>query len=204
MKKHPTHARTQIFRNLTLLAVILLTTSCEEIPKEVEITHQRELCKFDENEALRGAVNRLKPIQAIHWRRVAETKDRQLNYRVGEKTEVAVGSFTGSVEANIGRWYRQYSKQMDETSMEELKHGTMFGGADYYLADINGIFETSMGGTAVKFDNWSTIGIICDLGDNEILTIKMTGPVSETAKEKQNLIKFAENLKIVTFPEDKK
>jgi len=202
MKKHPTHARTQILRNLTLLATILLTVSCKKIPKEVEITHQRELCKFDENEALRGAVNRFKAKQPIHWRRVAETKDRILNYRVGKQTEVAVGSFTGSLSANVIRWYRQYGQTIEEPILDKLKQGTMLRGATYYVVDVQGKFETSMGGMAMKRENWSTIGIICVLSDKELITIKMTGPASETAKEKQNLIKFAEDLVFISYPED--
>ncbi len=213
MKKHHTHARTQIFpflRNIAFLSAILLTVGCEEIPKEVEITHQRELCKFDENEALRGAVNRFKAKQPIHWRRLAETKNRILNYRVGENTEVALGSFRGSVKSNIIRWYGQYGQTVTvPNTTEELKpgimvkHGTMIGNSDYYLLDIKGKFETSMGGVTVKQDDWSTVGIICQYNDEELITIKMTGPTSETAKEKKNLIKFAEDLKFITFPEDK-
>ena len=205
MNKHSNHASAQtfpIFRSSALLATILLTASCKEIPKEVEITHQRELCKFDENEALRGSVNRFKAIQPIHWRRVAATQNRILNYRVGAQTEVALGVFTGSVESNIIRWYGQYGEKMDSFDTNQLQQGTMLNGAKYYVVDIKGNFETSMGGMAVKQEDWSTLGIICQLSGDDLITIKMTGPSSETSKEKQNLVKFAEDLQYISYPED--
>lgn len=207
MNKHSTHPSTQIFplfRNFTLLATILLTVSCKKIPKQVEITHQRELCKFDENEALRGAVNRFKAIQPLHWRRIPATENRLLNYRVAEQTEVALGIFTGSVESNIIRWHGQYGEKMETFNIDQLDQGTMLKGAKYYVVDINGNFETNMAGLTVKRENWSTLGIICQLGGNDLITIKMTGPISETTKEMQNLIKFAENLEYISFPEDNK
>lgn len=185
-----------------MLATTLLTVSCKEIPKEVEITEQRELCKFDENEALRGAVNRFWAKQPLHWRRVPETENRLLNYRVGEDVEVAVGSFKGSVEANAIRWFGQYGQKVENIDLTTLRQGTMLNGATYYVVEIRGTFETSMGGPPVKLENWSTIGILCNAGDNELVTIKMTGPEKETAKELANLIQYAEDLKFITFPED--
>ena len=93
---------------------------------------------------------------------------------------------------------------MPEPNLDKLKQGTMLGGAPFYVIDIEGNFETSMGGMVVKRENWSTIGIICESGNGELITIKMTGPASETAKEKQNLIEYAKNLKFIIFPEDTK
>jgi len=199
MKKQPKHVHTHLLNIIRYIALptsaLIAIASCKEIPDVVEITHQRELSKYDENEALRAALNRFKAIQPIHWRRVAGTQNRLLNYKVKEQTEVALGSFSGTIDSNIARWYGQYKLTFNPAELESMQHGNMLDNKPYYLVDITGTFETSMGGPLIKNENWSTIGIICDIGAGQIITIKMTGPAVETAKEKENLIQYAKDRK---------
>jgi len=87
-------------------------------------------------------------------------------------------------------------------ALNTLQQGKMLGGAVFYVVEMKGKFETSMGGINTQQDDWSTIGIVCKINRTELVTIKMTGPISETSNEKENLIQFAENLKFISFPED--
>lgn len=178
----------------SLLAIASLgAVSCKErFSREVEITEPRELCAFDTNELQRPQTNSFTTIQPLSWRRVAMTDFRLLNYRAGKSTEIAVGTASGSPNANIDRWYKQF-KADPPADIAPLKTSPVIG-AESYLVDLGGEFSTNMGGVAVQQDDWAVFGIITVLGPKDILTIKMTGPASEVAAEKDNLLEFAKNL----------
>lgn len=185
--------------NSSLLSILIVgAVSCKkEFPHEVEITEPRELTQFDTNELQRPQTNSFKTIQPLSWRRVGMTEFRLLNYRAGKSTEIAVGTASGSPKANIDRWYRQF-KVEPIADLASLKTDPVLG-SNSYLVDLTGEFSANMGGIAVKQNDWAIVGIITVLGPRDILTLKMTGPVSEVAAEKANFLAFAKNLGFVTL-----
>ena len=201
MTKQSFLARISNFLKLSIIIPALTIIGCEEIPKEVEITHQRELCKFDENEALRGTINRFSARQPLHWRRIPGTKHRLLNYRSAKNTEIALGVVSGSVSSNVIRWYGQFGQKDKAVDISTLQQGTMLGNRPYYFVEMKGNFKTNMGGQAIDQENWALLAIICKANDEELITIKMTGPQSELAKEKEHILNYAHALKIISFTE---
>ena len=169
--------------------------SCKELPKEVEVETRRELSQYDDPTVYKNGYEKWAPTQPLSWRRVSRTKFRQLNYRAGESTEVALGQSNGGVLANANRWLGEFGQEGLE-DLDGLDAFVMLGTQKAYVIQLRGTYQTKMGGMPVKAEGWAVTGIICDLLEGSVVTIKMMGPEAEVEAEQENLMKFAKSLRV--------
>ena len=194
MKRRPFISK---FMCYTCLSGVLV--SCKELPKEVEITEQRELTQYDDPTVFKTGYDRIiAKTQPLEWRRVNGTEFRVLNYAAGESTEIAVGIVgAGGLLANFNRWEREYGAQNEEvmTSLSGLQRVIMMG-REAYMIQLKGFFQKKVAGQLMKFEGWSTTGVICDVGEGVLVTVKMMGPEAEVVAQQDNFMDFLQNLKI--------
>ena len=178
--------------------------SCKDIPKEVEISEQRELTQYDDPTVFKTGYDVIiAKKQPLEWRRVSGTEFRLLNYAAGESTEIAVGRVgAGGLLANFNRWEREYGVSNEDvmTDLSRLKRVTLLG-RDAYMIELKGFFQRKVAGQAMKFEGWATTGVICDVGGGVLVTVKMMGPEEEVASQQDNFMNFLKDLKINTMQE---
>jgi len=176
--------------------------SCKEVPKEVEITEQRELTQYDDPSVFKSSYDLLiAKQQPLEWRRVNSTEFRLLNYAAGESTEIAVGRVgAGGVLPNFNRWEREYGVKDVLTNLTSLKKVIVLdrGG---YMIQLKGEFQRKLAGKPIKYEGWATTGVICDVGGGVLITVKMMGPEEEVVAQQKNFMDFLQNLKINTMQE---
>jgi len=189
-----------IDKYLYLACLAGMLVSCKEVPREVEITEQRELTQYDDPSVFKSGYDLITiKQQPLEWRRVNGTEFRLLNYAAGEATEIAVGRIgAGGILPNINRWEREYGIKDVLTNLSSLKKVILLerGG---YVIQLKGEFQRKLAGKPVKYEGWATTGAICDVGGGVLITVKMMGPEEEVAAQQGNFIKFLQNLKINTM-----
>ena len=95
------------FRSLIISVIGLacfsgMMVSCKQLPKEMEVVEQRELCQYDDVSVFKNNYEPLVGTQPLDWRRVNRTEFRILNYAVGDATQVAV--WTGGWGRSLGQY----------------------------------------------------------------------------------------------------
>ncbi len=169
---------------------------CKEQPKEMEVDERRELCQYDDPNIFKNSYETILGTQPLSWRRVNRTDFRLLNYAVGNATEVAVGQVDGGgVLANLNRWEREFGQDVME-DLSGLATIKMFGERDAYVIQLKGLFQKKMSGMPVKAEGWAVTGIICDIGNGSLVTVKMMGPEDEVKAEQESLMDFAKSIRI--------
>lgn len=181
--------------------VIGFFSSCKKLPRVVEIDERRELCQYDDVTVFKNSYDQILATQPLEWRRVNRTEFRLLNYAVGNDTEVAVGQVeAGGVLANMNRWRGEFGLD-GLVDLEGLEQIQMFGGLDAYVIRIKGTFQKKMSGMPVKVEEAAVTGVICDIGDGALITVKMMGPEDEVMAEQDNLMRFSESIRMNTLQE---
>lgn len=176
--------------------VALVTSSCKEVPKVVEIDARRDLCQFDDPTVYKGAYDAWLATQPLEWRRVSRTEFRLLNYAAGEETQIAVGQVDGGgILANMNRWKREFGQEVLE-NIDGLEKIEMLGGRRAYVIQLKGTYQTKMSGMPVKAEDWAVTGVICDIGGGSLLTVKMMGPEAEVKAQQENLMKFIKSIRV--------
>ncbi len=188
---------TMISKSLCITCLASALVSCKRMPKEVEITEQRELTQYDDPTVYKSIYDVvIAKKQPLDWRRVSGTEFRLLNYAAGESTEIAVGRVgAGGLLANFNRWEREYGTEDVITDISGLKK-VMLLEREASMIQLNGEFQKKLGGMPVKYQGWATTGVICDVGGGVLVTVKMMGPEEEVAAQHENFMEFLKNIKI--------
>jgi hypothetical protein len=187
---------------LLLVSFCALIVSCKKTPLEVTSTEKRGLTTKDQevklfansDEQFRGSVaSPFKGSPPQNWLSRPASQFRLLNYAFGESGsgEVYVSRSQGSVLDNVNRWRKQFALP-DLTAQEiaALPTETMLGSQAVFI-EAQGRYASGMGKEPV--DGFALAGMVAKVGD-DIITIKMVGPVDEVEREKENLHNYAKSL----------
>jgi hypothetical protein len=188
-----------LISNIASMSIpLVMLVSCKELPKEVEIVEQRELCQYDDPAVYKSSYTSWIGSQPLSWRKISPTEFRRLNYAAGEATQIAVGESGGGVLPNLNRWIREFDQEVLE-NLDGLETFEMLDGRKAYVIQLRGTFQTKMSGMPVKKEGWAVTGIICDVYEGSLVTVKMMGPEAEVEAEQENLINFAKSLRLNTL-----
>jgi hypothetical protein len=186
--------------------------SCKKTPAEVTSTEKRGITTRDgevklhatSDERFTGsagapaapaATSLLADAAPADWTKLAGTPFRLLNYSFGAdgSGEVYVSRSQGSVIDNINRWRKQFGAA-DFTAQEiaALPTVKLMGNAAV-VVEAQGRYESGMGKPGV--DGYALAGVVALVG-NDIFTIKMVGPRAEVEKQKENLLRYSETVRI--------
>ncbi len=180
----------------SIAIVLVMFASCKELPDELEVVDRRELCQYDDPKVYKGSYSSWMGTQPLSWRRVNNTEFRLLNYAAREATEIAVGQVNGGdILANLNRWIREFDQEVLE-NLEGLETFEMLDGKKAYVVQLRGTFQKKMAGMPVKAEDWAVTGVICDVYEGSLVTVKMMGPIAEVEAEQENLINFAKSLRL--------
>jgi hypothetical protein len=112
----------------------------------------------------------------------------------GRLTVMAAG---GSVEANIDRWYAQFTQPdggstRDKSKVKEIKAG----GHDVHLVDIAGTFRDQRGpmAPAVERPKYRMLGAIIPTKDAGTYFLKFYGPEKTVTENEAAFVKMIEGL----------
>ena len=140
------------------------------------------------------------PVQAetpVGWLKRPSSQFRLLNYGFGATGtgEVWVSLASGTVLDNVNRWLGQFSAApLDQAGLDALRKVTIAGTSGVWV-EARGDYVGGMG-APTKGDQ-ALAGVIADLGDGRILTIKMIGAPAEVQEAAPTLESFAAALKLV-------
>lgn len=174
---------------LALTIPLFLGVSCHESERSISTTETRELTLFDQKYP--GNVKDRPPLE---WRRIPGTQMRVLNYVAGpdDSVQIFMGNSTGGVLPNANRWLGQFGKDK-ATGVEAFERIEVLE-RETVLVEIQGDFGGGMGQEAKK--DQALMGFLRETGD-ELLTLKMTGPVEAVAAERQRFLNYAKSLEIL-------
>lgn len=119
------------------------------------------------------------------------------------KARVTIMGAGGSIDANIERWFGQFSQPdgkstKDKAKVEEFEVGKQ----KVHLVDIPGTFSESMGGgpfapgKIVKREDYRMLGAIVETDGLGQYFIKMTGPNELLEEQTENFKKMLEELRV--------
>ena len=120
-----------------------------------------------------------------------------------KQARITVSSATGGVEANIARWYGQFT-QPDGSSTKDKSKVEKFdvAGQTVHFVDIPGTFADSGGAgpfqqaPSVKRENYRMLGAVIDTKDMGTHFIKATGPAESIEKLKAGFRKMLETMEV--------
>lgn len=188
-------------RGLTAcLGLALLLPACRK-PAEVTVDSKRPITMRDEGLKVDASSNARfqepgsSPILAGEvpegWLALPSSQFRLLNYRFGEGGEVAVGLSTGDLSGNVNRWLAQFGKDpLDASGIGALEKVEVLGVTGVWL-EAEGEYNPGMG--QESRGQHALAGVIAD-DNGRIITVKMTGPVSEVSAQKEALRRFVAGL----------
>jgi len=178
-----------------------LLISCVKKPEVVEITETREVTAIDEKvslnvsseERLGGAMpSRFDYVKPEGWTKVPPTQFRLLNFQFGHGGEAYVSVSGGGLLQNTNRWLKQFGKkELDDTGLGLLPRVAVLKGQGL-LVKAEGRFGGGMGKAAA--DDWGLLGVLAPMED-QILTVKMTGPQDEVSAQREAFLEFCRKLK---------
>ena len=144
------------------------------------------------------------------WK-VAPPKNRMIAYEFAgpadaakeKQARITVSSATGGVEANIDRWYTQFSQPdgsatKDKSKVEKLD----VAGQTIHVVDIPGTFADSGGAgpfqqaPTVKRDNYRLLGAVIETKELGLHFIKVTGPTESVEKLKEGMLKMLKSMEV--------
>jgi hypothetical protein len=137
------------------------------------------------------------------WKKVAP-KSNIIQYEfqapidAKETARITVMSATGGIDANIKRWIGQFDGAKTEDAKIEKK---TVGKTTVHMVEINGTYKESMGGGPFapgpmkKMENYAMLASILELADGSTVFVKMTGPKSVVAAEREGFVKMLDGLK---------
>ena len=127
------------------------------------------------------------------WNLLPATEFRLLNYRFGDEGngEVYVSLSRGGLLDNLNRWLGQFDQDpINETALEEWNTIPVGDDLEGFWVEALGHLH-AMGKPAIS--DQALAGIIVD-ANGRVLTIKMVGPITEVAVQKDVLKQFAASL----------
>lgn len=162
--------------------------SCHESEKSISVTETRELTLFDQKYP-----GNIKDYPPLGWRRIPGTQMRAVNYVAGpnEEVEIFMGNSGGGVLPNANRWLGQLGLP-PKTSVDDFEKIEVLG-TDAYLVEVSGDFKGGMGQPA-KPDQ-AIMGMIRENQD-EVLTLKMTGPKEAVMALREEFVAYAKALEV--------
>ncbi len=115
---------------------------------------------------------------------------------------ITVSRSGGSIDANIERWYGQFT-QPDGKATKDVAKSEEFeiGGNKVYLVDLSGNFKESMGGgpfapgRTVMREDYRMLGAIVDTKASGLIFIKMVGPKKVCDKLAEGFKKMLKEMK---------
>lgn len=131
------------------------------------------------------------------WVKRPSSQFRLLNYGFGAtgSGEAWVSLSGGSVLDNVNRWLRQFSADpLDGAGLGALRKVPIAGTTGVWV-EARGDYAGGMG--APPTPDQALAGVIADLGDGRILTVKMIGAPAEVDDANATLEKFAASLQLV-------
>lgn len=132
-----------------------------------------------------------------NWTQEPKRSMRVVSYRIGEGGEAecyvsVLGGGAGGVEANVNRWRDQVGlRPLTPKEVGELPQLDVLGGKAT-LFEASGAF-TGMGGQEAV-EGQSILGIIREL-EGSVLFVKMVGPESIVAQERDSFVEFCTSLR---------
>ncbi len=131
------------------------------------------------------------------WALIAPTQFRNPNFKVGSSDKIQCYMTTlsgdgGGIASNVNRWYAQLG--LEPLSEEEIEALTSVKVMGYpaRIVNISGKFK-GMGSETETDVNYRLLGAVIQAPDS-LITIKMTGPESDTLPELSNFAGFVDSL----------
>ncbi|MCR9292701.1 MAG: hypothetical protein NXI32_08280 [bacterium] len=117
---------------------------------------------------------------------------------------ITVSRSGGSIDANIERWYGQFT-QPDGKATKDVAKSEKFeiAGRTVYLLDMTGTFKESMGGgpfapgKTVMREDYRMLGAIVDTKDSGLYFIMMTGPKDVCEELAEGFKKMLKEMKVI-------
>lgn len=189
-------------RGLLVLAAVVLLGACRE-EDEVVVTETRRATTKDSSpklfatsdERFRNA--KPSPIRGDlpdGWREVPSSQFRLLNYRFGETGmgEVWVSISAGTVLDNVNRWLEQFAAtQVDAAGLAAMRTIPIMGATGVWV-EAEGEYVSGMGSPPQL--GFGLAGVVAASGE-QILTVKMVGPLAEVEAAKPTLEVFVASLR---------
>lgn len=131
------------------------------------------------------------------WEALPATAMRQLNFRVAGSADaecyLTAGNLRGGALANANRWVSTQFGQapMTQAQFEALPRHPLLGQAGALVA-IEGSFA-GMGGGPAR-DDFALLGIVAG-GDDDLVTLKFTGPKAIVAAQRDAFLAFASSIR---------
>jgi hypothetical protein len=156
-----------------------------------------------ESEELKLAEGRIILTKPASWRTV-KPKSNIIQYEfqapidAKETSRITIMSASGGIDANIKRWVGQFDGLTEsdaDVTKKEIDKTTA------HIVELEGTYKESMGGPFApggqtkKMENYAMLGAILELADGSTVFIKMTGPQSVVADEKEAFLAMIDGLK---------
>lgn len=110
----------------------------------------------------------------------------------------------GSIQANIDRWYGQFTQPDGSDTSESAKVEEMtIKGMTVHMVDISGTFLDASGGPfnpnakKVERDNYRMLAAIIQTADNGNYFVKLYGPQATMKKHEEGFTKMIKELEVV-------
>lgn len=161
-------------------------------------------------ESIELAGGKIKLKSPADWK-VVPPKNRMISYEFAgpadaakeQQARITVSSATGGVEANIERWYGQFSQPdgsatKDKSKVEKLD----VAGQTIHLVDIPGTFADSGGAgpfqqaPTVKREKYRMLGAVIETKELGLHFIKVTGPADSVDKLKEGMRKMLDSMEV--------
>lgn len=177
--------------------------ACSDPPAEVEIEETRELTTLDDDVALhKSSWARFRPGERNYvytlpegWVKERPTSMRKVNLATGGEApaEVYVSESRGSLYDNVNRWRGQFGLEpISEVEVNLLPRVPALG-TELTLVEATGTYEPGMG--QPPRGESGLAGVIGSTGDG-VITIKMVGPASTVAAERERFLVFCAGLEL--------
>jgi hypothetical protein len=172
---------------LGLSCLVAITAQAQQSPSEISMAGGKLTAKAPETWVRKAPQTRI----VEHEFAIPAAKGDSAD---GRLTVMAAG---GSVEANIDRWYAQFTQPdggstRDKSKVKEIKAG----GHDVHLVDIAGTFRDQRGpmAPAVERPKYRMLGAIIPTKDAGTYFLKFYGPEKTVTENEAAFVKMIEGL----------
>jgi hypothetical protein len=144
------------------------------------------------------------------WK-TAPPKNRMITYEFtgpadaekDKQARITVSSATGGVQANIDRWYGQFSQPDGSATKDKAKVEKFdVAGQTIHFVDIPGTFADSGGAgpfqqaPTTKRENYRMLGAVVETKDLGMHFFKATGPADSVEKLKEGMLKMLKAMEV--------
>ncbi len=179
------------------------------IPTGSSVLRAQEPAKVAEG-PIELAGGKIKLKAPAEWK-VMPPKNRMISYEFAgpadaekdKQARITVSTAIGGVEANVERWYGQFTQPDGSATKDKSKMEKMdVAGQTVHLVDIPGTFADSGGAgpfqqaPTVKRENYRMLGAIIETKDMGMHFIKATGPTESIEKLKEGMKKMLQGMEV--------